>query len=204
RPGQLALQIQSAQTRQPDVQDEAARYVRPLSSEELLRRGEGLNAQSDRLDELLRGVSDRRLIVHHIDDSLIGVTMNRHGSPPICRRLRPLEVAVNSIELGSPGDHLPSGPGAGSAHAALIASSNATLLKGFSKKSTAPASSARARTSSSACAEMKMIGTSQPDATRRRWSSSPSIPGMRTSSIRQVVLARDGEARNSSALANAS
>jgi len=44
-PGQLALQVEPAQSRQPDVENEAAGRVRTLAAEELLRRGERLNPQ---------------------------------------------------------------------------------------------------------------------------------------------------------------
>src|SRR6267142_3194510 len=73
RPGELALQVQPAQTRQPDVQDEATGYVRTFTGEKVLRRRERLDAQSDGLDELLGGAPDRRLVVHDIDDGLVRV-----------------------------------------------------------------------------------------------------------------------------------
>src|SRR5689334_6455245 len=83
--------------------------------------------------------------------------------------------------------------------AVSIAFNNASSLNGLSKYSTAPALSAWARVSSSPCAVMKITGIGVRSQTRRRCSSRPFIPGMRTSRIRQSVSARRGQLKNSSA-----
>src|SRR5262249_1876488 len=64
--------------------------------------------------------------------------------------------------------------------------SSASMLNGFRKKPTAPALKARCCVASSACADMKIIGTSRLDAFSRCCNSRPLIPGKFTSRIRQI------------------
>ena len=73
---------------------------------------------------------------------------------------------------------------------------------GLLRKSTAPASIADRRLVASSCAVTKMIGTATFDAFRRRCSSSPSIPGIRTSRIMHSVCETAPEYKNCSADSN--
>src|SRR4029077_20353815 len=80
-----------------------------------------------------------------------------------------------------------------------MALSSVSSRKGLYKKATAPASSARPRASSSPCDVMKTIGIRELPATSWRWSSSPLMPGIRTSRIRHAVLRSSLEFKNASA-----
>ena len=71
--------------------------------------------------------------------------------------------------------------------AAWMALNNASSLKGFRRKSTAPPVMACVRSSSFARAETKMIGIPRLALVRFRCNSRPSIPGIRRSRIRHLV-----------------
>src|SRR5918996_5687592 len=60
-----------------------------------------------------------------------------------------------------------------------------------------PASSARARVPSSGWAVIRTVGIGLPDRTRRRWSSSPLIPGILMSAIKHEVRWRRPDVRKS-------
>src|SRR5262249_45026226 len=88
-------------------------------------------------------------------------------------------------------------------HAGLSATSMAwrrsSSRQGLYKKATAPAAQARARTASSAYAVTKIIGMPPCAATSCRWSSSPCMPGRRTSRIRHAVSGACCACKNASA-----
>jgi hypothetical protein len=67
-PGEFLLKRQAALATQPDVEDQAAGPVVLRKSEELLRRREGLDAQADRNQQLVRGKPHRFVIVDDTDN----------------------------------------------------------------------------------------------------------------------------------------
>jgi hypothetical protein len=87
--------------------------------------------------------------------------------------------------------------------AASSARSRAVSLNGLNRHSTAPCSSTRRRTLSSARAVMKTIGICCRRCVSSRWRSGPDMPGMAMSRIRQLVWPTLSDARNSSADENA-
>ena len=83
--------------------------------------------------------------------------------------------------------------------AAWTAANSALGSNGLRRKSTAPPAIACCRRISSSCAVTKMTGMRECAAFNRRCSSSPSIPGIRTSSIRHFVCFRAVAFKSSSA-----
>jgi hypothetical protein len=71
--------------------------------------------------------------------------------------------------------------------------------KGLYRKSRAPSSIAFCRISSLWRADIRITGNAGRSRLMRRWSSIPSIPGIRTSLMTQVATASVPEPRNSSA-----
>ncbi len=55
--GQPLLQVEPAQTRQPYVQHQTARHIRPRAGQKLLRRGKGLNPQTRRPNQTSQALS---------------------------------------------------------------------------------------------------------------------------------------------------
>src|SRR5690349_18615626 len=72
--------------------------------------------------------------------------------------------------------------------------------KGLMRKQVIPASRARSGVTSPGWAVMMTVGIPSPDAARYACSSSPVMPGIRTSATRQLTFARSGESRNVAAL----
>src|SRR5580765_8432636 len=73
------------------------------------------------------------------------------------------------------------------------------MLDGLSRKANAPLSKSRCWVVSSASAEMKIIGRSNPLQPSTHCSSAPLIPGKFTSRIRHALSENPCELRNSSA-----
>jgi hypothetical protein len=61
---QLLLEIKPTYSTQPDVEDEATRYIRTLGLQKFLRGIKVLYLQSDRLDEALDGATHRWIVIH--------------------------------------------------------------------------------------------------------------------------------------------
>ncbi len=68
--GELALQSESADSRQPDIEDEATGHVRKLACEELLRGSEQLHLQAYRSDEALDRTTNRGIVIDNENDGL--------------------------------------------------------------------------------------------------------------------------------------
>ena len=70
--GQLGLKIEAAQSRQPDVEHQAAGNVRQLALQQLRRRAEHLDLQSHRLKKIGQRPAHREIVVDNEDDRLLG------------------------------------------------------------------------------------------------------------------------------------
>src|SRR5262244_292124 len=68
---QLGLEVETAQSRQPDVEYEAAWNIRALALQELLRRCEYLDPQLYRLKEPRKRLTHGGVVVHDKDDRLV-------------------------------------------------------------------------------------------------------------------------------------
>src|SRR5262245_43026143 len=68
---QLGLEVETAQSRQPDVEYKAAWNIRTLALQELLRRCEYLDPQLYRLKEPRKRLTHRGVVVHDEDDRLV-------------------------------------------------------------------------------------------------------------------------------------
>ncbi len=66
--GQLTLELETAEARQPDVEHETSGNVGPLAAEEILRGREGLDMQAYRADQALSRLANRRIVVDHKHD----------------------------------------------------------------------------------------------------------------------------------------
>jgi hypothetical protein len=80
-----------------------------------------------------------------------------------------------------------------------MAANKASSLEGLRRKSTAPSAMACRRSPSCARAVTKTIGIRWPAFARYRCNSKPSIPGIRTSTIRHLVSSTSLELRKSKA-----
>ena len=89
-----------------------------------------------------------------------------------------------------------------SSNAARILSTRIVQSKGLTMNFTAPARIACNRMFSSSCAVIKIVGIGQLSAFNLAYRSSPDIPGMRISEMRQPVFCCWPEFKNSSAEAN--
>src|SRR5215471_16412353 len=67
----LGEEIETAQSRQPDVEYEAAWNIRALALQELLRRCEYLDPQLYRLKEPRKRLTHGGVVVHDKDDRLV-------------------------------------------------------------------------------------------------------------------------------------
>src|ERR1700730_8662294 len=76
RVGQLALKIQTVDTRKSHVQNEATWSIRSLAAQELLRRPEGLGTQANRLEHALHGRTHLGIV---INDEHRGSALGRQG-----------------------------------------------------------------------------------------------------------------------------
>src|ERR1700692_4385290 len=63
--GQGTLKFESAQIRQPHIENQACRRLGALAAEKLARRPEWLDPQAYRREKLLNGVTDRRVVINH-------------------------------------------------------------------------------------------------------------------------------------------
>src|SRR6185369_9309677 len=63
--GQLVLKVQTADSREPHVQNQTTWAVRPRTAQELLWCSEGLGTQTHRFKHALDGRSDRVIVVNH-------------------------------------------------------------------------------------------------------------------------------------------
>src|SRR6476661_8964583 len=88
-------------------------------------------------------------------------------------------------------------------NAARRLSRRSSSSNGLVRNSTAPARNACIRIRASPWAVMKIVGILMASALSRAWSSSPDIPGMRMSAMRQAACRCSSEPRNSSADPNA-
>src|SRR5262249_54445462 len=68
---QLGLEVETAQSRQPDVEYKAAWNIRTLALQEFLRRCEYLDPQLYRLKEPRKRLTHRGVVVHDEDDRLV-------------------------------------------------------------------------------------------------------------------------------------
>src|SRR5262252_6572297 len=68
---QLGLEVETAQSRQPDVEYKAAWNIRALALQELPRRCEYLDSQLYRLKEPRKRLTHRGVVVHDEDDRLV-------------------------------------------------------------------------------------------------------------------------------------
>lgn len=66
--GQLLLQLQTVHARHLEIEDQAARVLQVVRSQEVLGRGECLCAESDRSQETPQRLPVRLIIVHDCDD----------------------------------------------------------------------------------------------------------------------------------------
>jgi len=62
---QFALKVESAYSRQPNVEDKATGYILALALQKLLGSSEQLHLQSYRLDEPLNRPANRRIVIHY-------------------------------------------------------------------------------------------------------------------------------------------
>src|SRR5579871_340124 len=75
--GQLALEIEPANSRQANVQNQTSRHIRKPIGKELLGRLEDFHMKTDRSDKALDGTSDRRIII----DNVHSCVWHAHDSP---------------------------------------------------------------------------------------------------------------------------
>ena len=68
--GELALQVESADSRQPDIEDEATGHVRKLACEELLRGPEQFDLQTHGADKALDCAPHRGIVIDNENDGL--------------------------------------------------------------------------------------------------------------------------------------
>src|ERR1700722_9617441 len=68
--GELALQSESADPRQPDIEDEATGHVWKIACEELLCGSERLHLQTYGSDEALDRTTNRGIVVHNENDGI--------------------------------------------------------------------------------------------------------------------------------------
>jgi len=71
RRGKLALKVEAAQSRESHVEDEAARCVGALGSQEFLGRPERLRSEAYRTEKPRKGFTHRRVIVDDEDHRVI-------------------------------------------------------------------------------------------------------------------------------------
>src|SRR2546427_5252854 len=76
RVNQLVLKVQTVHSRESYVQNQATRSVRPLATEEFLRRPKGLGTQADRLQHALDGGTHQVIV---IDNEHGGNSCERHS-----------------------------------------------------------------------------------------------------------------------------
>src|SRR5262245_14293665 len=67
---QLLLQFESAQSRQANIEDQAANLLRTTACEKFLCRGEGFDTQADRTDEASECFTNSHIVIDHIDNTL--------------------------------------------------------------------------------------------------------------------------------------
>src|SRR3981189_653840 len=70
RANQLALQVEAAQARHADIEDQARRTVPVAPVEELLRGRETLYIQRNRADQTGQGLADRDIIIDDVNDGV--------------------------------------------------------------------------------------------------------------------------------------
>ena len=71
------LEVETALLGKSDVEDEAARRVRPSTLQKFPRRGEEPHLQADRLQQILDRIANQGVVVDDEDDRLLG--WSRHG-----------------------------------------------------------------------------------------------------------------------------
>src|SRR5262249_4808311 len=111
---QLGLEVETAQSRQPDVEYKAAWNIRTLALQEFLRRCEYLDPQLYRLKEPRKRLTHRGVVVHDEDDRLVrapdglrGRTALGHPAAPHCGSA---EAKINAGRLTQPPDPLQKPP----------------------------------------------------------------------------------------------
>ena len=67
-PGKYGLKIESVRVRKPDVQNQTARFIRPLCRQEVRRRAESLAFPTDRLEQTFQALTNIGVVIDHIDD----------------------------------------------------------------------------------------------------------------------------------------
>jgi hypothetical protein len=66
---QLALEIEPTLSRQPDIEDQAARNIRQLPLQNFLRRAEKLNLQTYGADQTVKRIADRGVVIYNEHDT---------------------------------------------------------------------------------------------------------------------------------------
>jgi hypothetical protein len=75
--GQFTLQIEAASPRQSDIEHHASGRIQQFAAQEVPRRFESFDAQTDRHDKTSDGLPNRRIIIDHEDERL----SRFHGAP---------------------------------------------------------------------------------------------------------------------------
>ena len=117
---QRRLQVEPAQPRQPNVEDEACRAVRTPMVEEGLGGGKGLRVQPDRPHEAGEGAPHRLLVVHDVHRFIAG---HVRADPFLARQLGAHGETAGGVSGGpeTPAMILDDGAADGQAHAEAVA-----------------------------------------------------------------------------------
>src|SRR5579863_9006863 len=97
--GELGLEIESADPRQPDIKDEAGGGIGQLEFQKIGRRGEYLGAQADRSQQAPECLAQRSVVVDHENGRLsVGLLLHDSASCPAAARAG-LKIPIRSGTL---------------------------------------------------------------------------------------------------------